>query len=130
MHYYRFVACYDAPCRSLANTKVHVTSSRKATQPRLAHVQHALCSCPGAVGPTFAPPDMQHSFTVVYVEGPGISECALFETDHKDREKSMWQFTAAALQFLDTFSALIYVRRPGFAVAAGPSFAGLIVALC
>eukprot|EP01052_Picozoa_sp_SAG31_P021550 SAG31_NODE_1673_length_7560_cov_3.528749_2_plen_132_part_00 len=56
----------------------------------------------GATGPTFAPPDMTCSFSVVAVVGPsGIQVCKLYESDHNDREKSMWQFTAAALQLLE-----------------------------
>jgi hypothetical protein len=50
----------------------------------------------GAAGPTFAPPDMACSFACVTVVGPhGLEESALYETDHADRERSMWQFTVA-----------------------------------
>ena len=44
---------------------------------------------------------MDCSFSVVAVVGPGVEEVVLFESDHNEREKSMWQYTVAALQLLE-----------------------------
>jgi hypothetical protein len=38
-------------------------------------------------------------FTAIAVSGP-VNDVILVQSDHQDREKNMWQFSAAALQLL------------------------------
>jgi nicotinamide-nucleotide amidase len=56
----------------------------------------------GATGPTFVPEDCNEGFTAIAICGPDdLQEVALVVSDHGDREKNMWQFTASAIEFME-----------------------------
>jgi nicotinamide mononucleotide (NMN) deamidase PncC len=56
----------------------------------------------GAAGPTVlsGKEGTGMPFTAIAVSGPGVEDCILVQSNHRDREKNMWQFSSAALQLL------------------------------
>ena len=56
----------------------------------------------GATGPTFLPADCSSGFTAIAIAGPDPEQdhVALVVSDHGEREKNMWQFTASSLALM------------------------------